>query len=366
MQLDYKKIGHFISELRREKNLTQEQLSKLLFVERETVSKWERGINNPSIEVLLKLSDIFEITIYELMLGERKNKSNIKTINSMTANIMKKSIKFKKYLIFSLLIIISLTILFLSYYFINNYNSITVYEIEGSQNNYVINNGLMIVSHEKLYIQLGNVQNLQTDDVNFELYYEKGDNKNVLFYGNGVISFDVLDFSESSVEYKDLKYLVSNLYLKIELDDEVSIIKLKLSKEYSNNNIFFKKHNKLKEDVNYVEDVNVPNYIMKNFKYNDDDNCYYLETNNDNKSIKQEYYPDVKTYIVEEQEDGIIKRYSYTHPVDLSYSSINQAGDIIEEFYYDLQKKECIMYKCDDKKIKEFSDNYLSKIDFDS
>ena len=43
--MDSKKIGAFLTELRREAGFTQEQLAEELLVSRENISKWERGIN---------------------------------------------------------------------------------------------------------------------------------------------------------------------------------------------------------------------------------------------------------------------------------------------------------------------------------
>lgn len=44
-QIDNEKFGKFITELRKEKNLTQRQLADQLFVSDKTVSKWERGVS---------------------------------------------------------------------------------------------------------------------------------------------------------------------------------------------------------------------------------------------------------------------------------------------------------------------------------
>ena len=70
--MDIVKIGKFIALLRKEKQITQLELSEKLITSRENVSKWERGINMPSADALLKLSELFEVTINEILIGERK------------------------------------------------------------------------------------------------------------------------------------------------------------------------------------------------------------------------------------------------------------------------------------------------------
>lgn len=66
MTMDSISIGKIISEQRKSKGLTQEQLANQLGVSPQAVSKWENGISCPDIMILPKLADIFEISIDEL------------------------------------------------------------------------------------------------------------------------------------------------------------------------------------------------------------------------------------------------------------------------------------------------------------
>ena len=79
------KIGKFICELRKEKNLSQYQLADLIPISRQGVSKWERGLNLPDILLIKQMSDDFGISIDDILEGEVKRtksdtKSNIKVI----------------------------------------------------------------------------------------------------------------------------------------------------------------------------------------------------------------------------------------------------------------------------------------------
>ena len=69
--MDYKKIGAFILSERKAKNLTQTELAEKIFVSEKTISKWENGKGVPDTETLPKLCDALDITINELLLGER-------------------------------------------------------------------------------------------------------------------------------------------------------------------------------------------------------------------------------------------------------------------------------------------------------
>lgn len=70
------KIGKFIAECRKEKGLTQMQLSEKLGITDKAVSKWERGITMPDTSIMLELCDILGISVNELLNGEKINMEN--------------------------------------------------------------------------------------------------------------------------------------------------------------------------------------------------------------------------------------------------------------------------------------------------
>ena len=71
--MDLQKIGTFLKELRKEKELTQEQLAETLNVSRRTVSRWETGSNIPDLDLLVEMADLYQVDLRELLNGERKN-----------------------------------------------------------------------------------------------------------------------------------------------------------------------------------------------------------------------------------------------------------------------------------------------------
>ena len=71
--------GKFISQKRKEKNLTQEQLAEKLGVSNKTVSKWETGKCMPDYSVVKNLCEELEITVAELMDGEATDEKSVRT-----------------------------------------------------------------------------------------------------------------------------------------------------------------------------------------------------------------------------------------------------------------------------------------------
>lgn len=80
-------FGEKLSELRKSRKLTQEELAKALYVSRTAISKWESGRGHPSIDSLKEISAFFSVSIDGLLSGEKiisiakkENKSNVKNI----------------------------------------------------------------------------------------------------------------------------------------------------------------------------------------------------------------------------------------------------------------------------------------------
>lgn len=69
--MDCSKIGLFISERRKKKNMTQKELSEKIGVTVQAISKWERGLGCPDISLLIDLSKALDITVNELLCGKK-------------------------------------------------------------------------------------------------------------------------------------------------------------------------------------------------------------------------------------------------------------------------------------------------------
>ena len=65
------KIGRFIAERRKKANLTQMQLADKLGITDKAISKWERGITMPDTSIMLELCELLDISVNELLSGEK-------------------------------------------------------------------------------------------------------------------------------------------------------------------------------------------------------------------------------------------------------------------------------------------------------
>jgi len=80
--MDKEKIGLFIKALRKEKNQTQRELAEKIHVTDKAVSKWERGLSIPDVAILPDLAKELDISIHELLQGERNTSDRIETVQA--------------------------------------------------------------------------------------------------------------------------------------------------------------------------------------------------------------------------------------------------------------------------------------------
>lgn len=122
--MDNNKIGSFIKELRENNNMSQQKLADEIPIGREAVSKWECGRTIPDSSNILRLSEIFDVTIDEIMYGEYKTKENKKEVEEVHMQIYddRNYIKTKlkkttKYFLIGFILLLSMIFGILIYYF---------------------------------------------------------------------------------------------------------------------------------------------------------------------------------------------------------------------------------------------------------
>lgn len=212
-------IGNFIYKLRTEKKLSQQELADLIPITRQAVSKWERGITIPDSSTLLILSNIFDITINELLLGKREDKkidlkeatlSIIDDNNQRTKNIK------NNHLLVTCLIIFVFTSLFFGLYFLSSYNQVKVYELNPEINsNMILTDGLLIYTKDKIFLRWGPITGLTEEIKYVELYYIINDEKHLIIGSNGNLSVEEkYGYNEAFVVSK-FPEILENLYLEV-------------------------------------------------------------------------------------------------------------------------------------------------------
>lgn len=158
--MDQNKTGQFIMECRKEKKLTQKQLAEQLNISDRSVSKWECGKSFPDISLLIPLSKIFDVSISELIQGEKNsNLSKQEQEDILTLSWKKENVKQKrnKVILLFILTVFFLVILFLGTYFILKTLTIQTYTLEGCGENYCLTPGTLVYTNNKISYTFGTI-----------------------------------------------------------------------------------------------------------------------------------------------------------------------------------------------------------------
>lgn len=148
--MDLEKMGKFIAEMRKKHSLTQSQLGEMLGISGKAISKWERGISAPDISLLNDLSKILEVSVSEILNGEKDasedktNNINVKVIDTYN-KLFKK--KYTKVIFILISLLLSSIILFSVAYLITNYNKCFVYKLSSGSEEFYLEG--LIASNQK-------------------------------------------------------------------------------------------------------------------------------------------------------------------------------------------------------------------------
>ena len=232
--MDPKKTGTIISDARKNMNMTQKELADKLYVSDKAVSKWERGLCFPDISVLIPLTEILNISLYDLLRGERMKKSEVEETLKNTISYSNSELKRnkKKYTIISSIIILGVVILsVLSLIFISKNNDIggivdrdTIYDIsyysdyitsvesKDSEKIELIITKLPLSWKERTFVVEEDIIKINYDvsynDV-VKAYNDEHYVKNVMINNASILFTAVTDIEKVEIRFTDYRYTIS-------------------------------------------------------------------------------------------------------------------------------------------------------------
>ena len=221
------KIGKFISELRKERNMTQQDLGDLLGINGKSVSKWERGINCPDISILKEIAGIFDISVEELLDGERKQKEIIFKDDGKY---------FKRFLILTIFAILILAIVLV----IKTHYQYNVYHIQSETSVIDIDGYIIFNPRDEIFlINTLNYKNEANKKANQLKLILKNNEKELFSYqtNNYLEKIDIsILLKETTINIKKSNENdeINNLKLVIQFDDEEMEISLRISEKLTN------------------------------------------------------------------------------------------------------------------------------------
>ena len=148
------KLGKFIASARNDKHLTQDELAeKLGYDNSKKISRWECGNSLPDFDELIKISEILDVTLYELSICKRIKDKNILDATKDKLKTLKDYKKMTLHKRVLILIAILFGILFGSttLYTIENYNTVEIYKLESLDENFQITGNFIKTKNHKIF-----------------------------------------------------------------------------------------------------------------------------------------------------------------------------------------------------------------------
>lgn len=219
--MNQEKIGKFISKLRKEKNLTQEELAEKLGVSSKSISRWENGKCMPDLSLLIPISKEFGITVNELISGEFIDKKDYQEklehnfINTIIT--LKREIYNKSKIIITTIILLCLSILLgiISFLLINEYKQKPIYLkyqqvdfkiCEFDDDYYKVT---LKTNYDDLGIHVNLTKNYNDKSLVITAYRTREENKNITLLKNYGYSNQLLEKSIEKIYY-DSKLIWNN------------------------------------------------------------------------------------------------------------------------------------------------------------
>lgn len=371
--MNNEKIGNFIKSLRIKNNFSQSDLAEKIHIGREAISKWENGKTIPDAQNLIILSEIFGVSIDELIYGKYITKENKEEAKDIYLKIYddrnKINVKLKKttkvlVAVFVFLIIVIMGFLF--YYFFNSYDSVKIYTIESEPGDIYLTDGTIMLTRENIYFRLGNINGIEENKVSkVVVYYDLDNNKKVVYENNSVKDGLIRDYYGYSeyFEIEDKKVRLDSLYVDIFYEQDVKTIKLIMKEDYSNKRLFFQKYKNVSAEkklkTNLVTNDDFIKVIKNKFDRSED-NGYQYEIKYNEIKYYFSYFSDASTLVIM-WDEGDNSTYFESHlnlsKVNFLYTSSNKNSSSVYQCEYEYDSKN----NCDDEVIQLFN-NLIDRV----
>lgn len=369
-------FANTIYNIRKKRDITQKELADLIGVSDRTISKWENGSTVPDLETIKKLCNELGISPDSIVKSEKNYKDRLQDFKRMVG-------KFINYILKNIFLISFIVVfILLLAYFINNYNTIRIYNLTYESKNITFKDGYFFKTKVLNIITINNIKlekiNYEPTSTKIELYTYLNGDKHVIYESNSLDNI----YIEESKSYSDLltkdviENIKNNLYIKVyttDIDNNNYSYesKLILKQKLNNNKLCYNEY--IKEQNKKIEDLGLQNpfLVLKENGYNMDSTKPVVESDNSiNKleSLGFTYDGNTETYTKVDNDGGVIEyktsskiiskelitngyrhsiRYSVKRNV-ISYKIIDKDNLLIMDliYYVDLQTLKCSINNC--------------------
>lgn len=362
-----------IYRIRQERKLTQKEIGDIIGVSDRTISKWENGTTVPDLCQIRNICKKLEISPSLLIKSEKKLSDNI-------TNLRRKIGKILNYILHNIfLITFILVFILLLLYFINNYNSIKIYDLKYNSENISFENGYLFKTKVTNILIINDIKinkiKYNPIDTKVKLYTLVNGDKKIIYTSENLNNIYIEENkSGADLLSKDvIESIKQNLYLLIETKDENNNeynyeCQITFKEKYNNNKLLYKSYIK----NNYVDTLGFPfdnltdspkinnkstKVMSKNnnnankltslgYEYDKENDVYFKVDEN----TKIEYQVKTKNLVVERKKKSNSKNMIYyANKKLLNLTILNNYGELTVSLKYNvpLNKMECYKGNCE-------------------
>lgn len=362
-----------IYRIRQERKLTQKEIGDIIGVSDRTISKWENGTTVPDLCQIRNICKKLEISPSLLIKSEKKLSDNI-------TNLRRKMGKILNYILHNIfLITFILVFMLLLLYFINNYNSIKIYDLKYNSENISFENGYLFKTKVTNILIINDIKinkiKYNPIDTKVKLYTLVNGDKKIIYTSENLNNIYIEENkSGADLLSKDvIESIKQNLYLLIETTDENNNeynyeCQITFKEKYNNNKLLYKSYiknnsvdtlgfpfdnltdspkiNNKSTKVMSKNNNNANKLTSLGYEYDKEKDVYYKVDENN----RIEYQTATNKLIIEKFESKNLKSIIYyrkSQSIILSHSY--KDGEIITQLKYNvpLNKMECYKGNCE-------------------
>ncbi len=362
-----------IYRIRQERKLTQKEIGDIIGVSDRTISKWENGTTVPDLCQIRNICKKLEISPSLLIKSEKKLRDNI-------TNLRRKMGKILNYILHNIfLITFILVFMLLLLYFINNYNSIKIYDLKYNSENISFENGYLFKTKVTNILIINDIKinkiKYNPIDTKVKLYTLVNGDKKIIYTSENLNNIYIEENkSGADLLSKDvIESIKQNLYLLIETTDENNNeynyeCQITFKEKYKNNKLLYKSYiknnsvdtlgfpfdnlidsqkiNNKSTKVMSKNNYNANKLTSLGYEYDKEKDVYYKVDEN----TKIEYQVKTKKLVVERKKKSNSKNiiyYKNTKLINLTIS--NNKSELLVSLKYNvpLNKMECYKGNCE-------------------
>ncbi len=365
-----------IYRIRQERKLTQKEIGDIIGVSDRTISKWENGTTVPDLCQIRNICKKLEISPSLLIKSEKKLRDNI-------TNLRRKMGKILNYILHNIfLITFILVFILLLLYFINNYNSIKIYDLKYNSENISFENGYLFRTKVTNILIINDIKinkiKYNPIDTKVELYTFVNGDKKIIYTSENLNNIYIEENkSGSDLLSKDvIESIKQNLYLLIETKDENNNeynyeCQITFKEKYNNNKLLYKSYikNNSVDTLDFPFDNLTSSQEINNkstkvmsksidsanklaslgYEYDKEKDVYYKNKNIDNKEFIK-YQVKTNNLIIEKQENKNLKStiyYPKAHLINLTILNAKSETIVSLKYNVPLNKMECNKGNCE-------------------